>query len=127
MPLDQEARIVREAVGVFTRSEDLQSAIDELLSSGFHRADLSLLASEHAVEGKLGHRYEKVTALADDPTIPRTVYVSPAAVGDAEGGLIGGLMYVGAVAAAGAVVASGGTLAAIITVTSSRFSPPAWM
>jgi hypothetical protein len=35
--VEQETRIVREAVGVFNRSEDLQDAIDELLSSGFDR------------------------------------------------------------------------------------------
>jgi hypothetical protein len=114
MPLEQEARTVREAVGVFGRPEHLQGAIDELLSSGFHRAELSLLAGEHAVEEKLGHQYRKVSALADHPTVPRAAYVSTEAIGDAEGGLIGGLMYVGGVAAAGAVVASGGTLAAAI-------------
>ena len=59
MPVEQEARTVREAVGVFNRAEELQHAIDELLSSGFHRAELSLLASEQAVEEKLGHRYKK--------------------------------------------------------------------
>src|SRR4029434_3426672 len=36
------------------------------------------------------------------------------AIGDVEGGLIGGLMYVGAMAAGGAIVASGGTLAALV-------------
>ena len=50
--------------------------------------------------------------LADDPTVPRSAYVSTEAIGGAEGGLIGGLAYVGAVVAAGAVVASGGTLTA---------------
>jgi hypothetical protein len=110
MLVEQEARTVREAVGVFNRSEDLQDTIDELLSSGFDRAELSLLASEHAVEEKLGHQYEKVGALADDPTVPRAAYVSTEAIGGAEGGLIGGLMYVGAAAAAGAIVVSGGTL-----------------
>lgn len=114
MPTEQESRPVREAVGVFHSSEDLQDAIDELLSSGFHRAELSLLASEPAVEEKLGHRYEKVSALADDPTVPRAAYVSTEAIGGAEGGLIGGLMYVGAGVAIGAVVASGGTLAALV-------------
>jgi hypothetical protein len=114
MPTEQEVRTVREAVGVFTRPEDLQYAIDELLSSGFNRAELSLLAGEHAVDEKLGHRFEKVKSLADDPTTPRAAYVSTEAVGGAEGGIIGGLTYIGAVVAAGAVVASGGTLAAII-------------
>jgi hypothetical protein len=105
---------IREAVGIFYRSENLQDAIDELLGSGFHRAELSLLASESAVQAKLGHRYEKVNVLADDPTIPRSAYVSTEAIGGAEGGLIGGLVYIGAVVAAGAVVASGGTLTAVI-------------
>src|SRR3546814_6859629 len=63
------------------------------------------------------YRYDKVNALEDHPTVPRAAYVSTEAIGDAEGGLIGGLMYVGAVAGAGAIVASGGTLAAIIAAT----------
>ena len=112
MSFEQEARTISEAVGIFHRPDDLQGAIDELLSSGFHRAELSLLASDRAVEEKLGRRYERVTAFADDPAVPRAAYVSTEAVGGAEGGLIGGLMYVGAAAAGGAVVASGGTLAA---------------
>jgi hypothetical protein len=69
----------REAVGVFNHPDDLQGAIDELLSSGFDRAELSLLASEHVVEQKLGHRYE--SSMADDPTIPRAAYVSTEAIG----------------------------------------------
>jgi hypothetical protein len=114
MPPDQETRTVREAVGVFASPESLQEAIDELMSFGFDRADLSLLAAEKAVEEKLGHRYQKVAELEDDATVPRSCYVSTESVGDAEGGLIGGLMYVGATAAAGAIVATGGTLAAAI-------------
>jgi outer membrane lipoprotein SlyB len=105
------ATTIREAVGVFHDPDSLEEAIDELLSSGFDRAELSLLAGEHAVEEKLGHRYRKVAELEDDPRVPRTAYVSLESIGDAEGGLIGGLMYIGAVVAGGAVVASGGTLA----------------
>src|SRR6478609_935761 len=66
MPPEEGVRKAREAVGVFSSPETLQEAIDELLSSGFHRAELSLLASEHAVEEKLRYQYEKVNALADD-------------------------------------------------------------
>jgi len=105
---------IREAVGIFHCSENLQGAIDELLGSGFHRAELSLLASESTVQEKLGHRYEKLNVLADNPVVPRSAYVSTEAIGDAEGGLIGGLVYLGAIVAAGAVVASGGTLTAVI-------------
>ncbi len=113
-PAKPKLRTIREAVGIFKDAENLQAAIDELLESGFHRAELSLLASEHTVDEKLGHRYRKVSSLADDPVVPRAAYVSPEAIGGAEGGLIGVLMYVGAVAAAGAIVASGGTLTAVI-------------
>ena len=102
---------IREAVGVFHDPDMLQEAIDELLSSGFDRAELSLLAGEHAIKEELHHRYRKVAELEDDPRVPRTAYVSLESIGDAEGGLIGGLMYIGAVVAGGAVVASGGTLA----------------
>jgi hypothetical protein len=104
----------REAVGIFHDADALETAIDELLSAGFDRADLSLLASERAVEDKLGHRYQRVDALADDPGAPRVAYVSTEAIGGAEGALVGGLVYVGALVASGAVVASGGTLAAVI-------------
>ena len=45
---------VREAVAAFSKSEDLEAAIEELLSSGFARAEISLLAGTEAVEQKLG-------------------------------------------------------------------------
>ena len=50
---------LREAVGVFTSADDLQEAIDELQSSGFHRAELSLLANEEAVNEKLGGGFDE--------------------------------------------------------------------
>lgn len=105
---------IREAVAVFRTAESLQDAIDALLSSGFDRAELSLLAAEAAIEEKLGHVYRKIADLEDDATVPRTCYVSPESVGDAEGALVGGLLYIGAMAALGAVFASGGTLAAAL-------------
>ncbi len=104
----------QEAVGIFDDAATLQAAIDELQSSGFDRAEISLLAGERAVEEKLGHLYKRTHLLEDDPNAPRTAYVSTESIGDAEGGIVGALLYVGAVAAAGAVIASGGTLAAAI-------------
>jgi len=101
-----------EAVAYFEDADSLQGAIDELQSSDFDRAELSLLATEKAVDDKLGHHYKKVDELEDDPKVPRTAYISTEAIGAAEGGLIGGLMYVGATVAAGAVLVTGGTLAA---------------
>lgn len=112
--MPSETNTVREAVGVFHDADSMQAAIDELQSNGFSRADLSLMAGDETVREKLGHIYERVEEAEDDPAAPRTVYVAPESRGDAEGGLIGGLMYVGALAAAGAIVASGGTVAAAI-------------
>jgi hypothetical protein len=103
-----------EVVGVFDDVDSFQRAIDALLTAGFDRAEISLLAGEHAVEEKLGHAFQKVTDLEDDAAVPRAAYVSTETRGDAEGGLIGGLVYIGAVAAAGAIVATGGALAAVI-------------
>lgn len=114
MITDEERRKVHEVVGVFSDAETLQEAIDELMSSGFDRAEISLLASEEAVDEKLGHKYKKVTELEDDANAPRTCYVSLESIGDAEGAVIGGLVYVGAGAAISAIFASGGTLAAAI-------------
>lgn len=105
---------IREAVGVFTTRADFHAAIDDLLSSGFDRADLSLMAPRSAVETTLGHPISHIEDAEDDASVPRRAYVSPDAIGDAKGWLIGGLFYVGAVAAAGAIVASGGTLAGAI-------------
>ena len=112
MAIKAEIPTVREVVGIFNSSEELQAAIDELLSSGFHRAELSLLASEDAVVKQLGHRYLKISELADNAKVPRTAYVSTEAIGGAEGAVMGALMYVGATVGAGAILVSGGTIAA---------------
>ena len=101
-----------EVVGVFHDAVSLEAAVDELLSSGFDRAGLSLLAGENTVAEKLGHRYSKVAELEDDPAAPRAAYISTESIGDAEGGLIGSLLYLGAVTAAGAVVATTGSVLA---------------
>ena len=46
-----------EAVGIFHSAEDLQAAVDDLLTQGFDRMDLSILASETAIEQKLHEAY----------------------------------------------------------------------
>lgn len=114
MPRGEKETLVREAVAVFDDAEALVSAIDDLQRSGFDRAEISLVAGEHAVVEELGHMYEKVTEVEDDPAIPRVAFVSEQSIGEAEGALVSGLVYVGAMAAAGAVVASGGAVAAAL-------------
>ncbi len=111
--MSEQSMGVREAVGVFSSEETMQAAIDELLVSGFDRAELSLLASEAAVTEKLGRRYRKVSELEDDPDVPSAAYVSPEAIGDAEGAVIGALIYVGAGVLMGPVAAAGGGIVAI--------------
>ena len=91
LAMGEKPDTVREAVGVFGSANDLQAAIDELLSSGFHRADLSLLANEEAVNEKLGGGFANVRAVEDNPVVPRKAYVSPEAIGDAQGGIVGAL------------------------------------
>ena len=103
-----------EAVGFFDSTANLQDAIDALRLAGFDRAELSLLATEATMEAKLGHLYDRVEDLEDDLAVPRRAYISKAAIGDAEGGLIAGLFYVGALASVGGVIASGGTLLAAV-------------
>lgn len=101
---------VREVVGVFHDRDSFQDAVDELLNSGFDRADLSILAGKKAIERTLGGMYEKVADLEDNPNVPRMAYVGKDSLVEAKTGVVGGLAYVGALAAVGAVVASGGTV-----------------
>ncbi len=98
----------REAVGVFADAASLQSAVDELLAEGFPTEALSLLASEESVEAKLGHKYQKVSELEDDPAAPRAHY---APIEEAERATVGALGLLGALGATGVVAASGGALA----------------
>jgi hypothetical protein len=110
----EKATPCREAVGVFHRWADLQAAVDELLRNGFDRADISMLAGEEVVARKLGHVYQRVTELEDDPNAPRVAFVGRDSLTEGKASAIGVLGYVGAVTAVGAVVASGGALAWVI-------------
>ena len=104
----------REAVGLFHDEKTLQEAADELLINGFNHADLSLLAADRTIEAQLGHKFERVADLEDDPHAAFQAFIDSDSRTDGKGVLIGGLFYVGAVAAAGMVVASGGAVAALI-------------
>lgn len=114
--VNDQTGVLREAVAVFTTVGDLQAAIDELLSSGFHRAELSLLAGEDTLVEKLGRGFASVRDLEDDPAAPRSAYISPEAIGDAQGGMVAALVYAGATAAAGAMFVSGGTILGALVV-----------
>ena len=104
----------REAVGLFHDEKRLQDAADELLINGFNHADLSLLAADRTIEAHLGHKFERVADLEDDPHVAFQAFVDRDSRTEGKGVLIGGLFYVGAIAAAGMVVASGGAVAALL-------------
>jgi hypothetical protein len=104
-----------EAVAVFHDAARLDAAVEALKKAGFSNEALSLLASEHAVEKKLGHRYERVEDLEDSEEAPRVVYRTQANLDDSEGAIIGSLTFLPAVIAAGTVVASAGVVGAAVT------------
>jgi hypothetical protein len=108
---------VNEAVAVFHDVSALDAAVEELRKAGFKRGDISLLATEDAVEKKLGHRYERIEELEDEPEAPRVAYKTRASVGGSEDLLIGSMTYLPAVVAAGTVVATAGVVAAAVTGT----------
>ena len=106
---------VTEAVGLFHSADEMQAAIDRLLEHGFDRADVSVLASEKTIAEKLGSQYRSVRDLEDEPAVPTTAFVPKESIGDAEGAVVGVLMYIPAAIGGFALVASGGTLAAAVT------------
>ena len=87
---EQKTPTVREAVGVFPSERTLQAAVDDLLSHGFDRSELSLLAPLSSVQKELGHGFASVTELEDDATVPTTAYISTNTIGAAAGGVGGG-------------------------------------
>ena len=111
------AKPLAEAVAVFHDATKLDAAVEALRKAGFKSDALSLLAGEHAVEKKLGHRYERVEELEDSEEAPRVAYRTQADLDDSEGTIIGSLTFLPAVIAAGTIVASAGVVAAAVTGT----------
>ncbi len=105
---------LREVVAVFDDPDALDGAISELQQHGFGRADLSTVGNARILEAKLGRTCTDVGEIEDDPAVPRSVFVSKASVGDAEGALVGMAVYIGAVVAAGATAAAGASMLAIV-------------
>ena len=67
---------IREIVAVFDDADALDDAVNELEMHGFDRAAFSLLASEEAAREKLGHPYERVSEMEDEPKAPRETFFS---------------------------------------------------
>jgi VIT1/CCC1 family predicted Fe2+/Mn2+ transporter len=105
---EQRTKQIREVVGVFDNLATLQSAIDELLTDGFDRSEISLLAEEKAIGSR------RAVELEDDERAPRLPYIESESLSEGKASLIGGLFYIGAFVGAGALTAAGGILASPI-------------
>lgn len=116
---------IPEAVGVFDNFEDLQAAFYDLRMVGFSRYDISLLAEQKVLEQKLGKGYWRASDLEDDPNAPRASFVSEEAIGEFEGGIIGGFFFLGSYIAMAAMLTPASTLAASIAAIAIGGSPGA--
>ena len=108
---------VREAVAVFDDVSSLESAVDDLRAAGFAKDQISLLAGHETVEQTLGHMYQRVEELEDDPSAPRTAFVSGKSMDARENRLLGSLTILPTMIAAGTVVATAGAVAAAVVTT----------
>ncbi len=97
---------VREVVGVFDNLASLQSAIDDLLTDGFDRSEISLLEEDKVVRTTRGS--ERADELEDDTRAPRLPYIESESLNEGKAALVGGLFYIGAIVGAGALTAASG-------------------
>ena len=105
---------IDEAVGVFGDARAVERAVEDILTCGFDRADISLLATERTVRDKLGAYYQDTHAAEDDPRAPRRGWVGRVSRREGQSAFAGVLGYLGATATAGVVFATGGAALAAV-------------
>ncbi len=108
------ASSVREVVAVFHEAAPLEAAAEELVKAGFSERRLSVLGDQEAVARRLGHHFEPVQVMEDDPRVPQRAFIFKADRATAEAAAIGLPMYIGALSGAVMMVASGGALAMVL-------------
>lgn len=116
---------IPEAVGVFDNVEDLQGAFYDLRMVGFSRYDISLLGRQDLLEERLGKAYWRASDLEDDPNAPRAAFVSEEGIGELEGSIVGGFLFLGSFIAMAAMLTPASTLAASIAAIGIGGSPAA--
>jgi hypothetical protein len=94
----EQNREFTEVVGLFDSLEKLQSAIDELMTHGFDRSEISLLAEDEKAREKVGSK--RSVEIEDSAEAPRMSYVESESLNEGKASLIGLLFYVGAIAGA---------------------------
>jgi len=105
---------VREVVAVFHDAEKLEAAADELVKAGFTQSRLNVIGDQKSVARRLGHHFEPVEVMEDDPRVPQQVFKFKSDRQSAETVAIALPLYVGAMGGALSVVASGGALAMVL-------------
>jgi hypothetical protein len=116
VPTPEERHALREVVGVFDTVDNLQSAIDDLLTGGFDRSEISLLAEEDKVRQKLGDKDVSAGELEDSPSAPRTPYIDAESLNIGKASIVGVLFYVGVIIGAGLALALGLSLTSAIAI-----------
>jgi hypothetical protein len=84
----------REVVGAFPSADALEDAAQELMSRGFDRAKLSLLARREAAEASGIAWPNRTATFEDDPSAPRIAYMDHHDLALGQGAIIAGLIYV---------------------------------
>lgn len=97
----EQHREFTEVVGLFDSLDNLQSAIDYLMTHGFDRSEISLLTEDTKTREKVGSKGS--VEIEDSGDAPRISYVESESLNEGKAALIGLLFYVGAVAGAIAV------------------------
>ncbi|MBM3562920.1 MAG: hypothetical protein FJX48_07155 [Alphaproteobacteria bacterium] len=90
-----------EVVGLFDSVDKLQAAIDDLMTHGFDRSEISLLAEDAKAREKVGSK--RSVEIEDSDEAPRISYIENESLNEGKASLIGLLFYVGAIAGAIAV------------------------
>jgi hypothetical protein len=105
---------VREAVCIVHGREQLEKLIERLMTSGFDRSAINLMASQDAIFRKLGTVYLDPAAAADVPGVPRRKLILPSDQVGLTALVFGTLLSIGTIGAILPILASGGALAAVI-------------
>jgi len=105
-----EDLMIREAVGIFSKTDDLQRAIDDLLAAGFERTEFGLLAGEFTVKQQLGDFYTSINEYSGTVSAPNTAFVHKESVGDTVHALLGSLYLIGGTTMVGGAVITAGVL-----------------
>lgn len=116
---------VPEAVGVFDSAESLKSGIYDLMMAGFSRYDISLLGGREALEERFGAHWWTAAELEDEPDAPRAAFVSEEAIGELEGGIVGGFLFLGSAIAMTVLLTPASTLLGSIAAVAIGGTPGA--